>query len=318
MTATVENEQGEQFQVDSETGEYLNPPDVERAATRAGAALATKIARVMAEMSHVPKLGWNEHQRYRYATESDIVDMARRAMAKHNLVLIPTGVSDGDVKEGKTARGNVNYLTTIRVEYLLIDGDSGEQMPIEIVATGQDTGEKGIYKAYTGAKKYLLLQLFLMSTGEDDAEREPAQNTAPEQQAQPQQQKQAQPQQQRSEESIALSTTQQQKSIYIAGDKAGLSEDDVKEQWLKTFYKVDSAKDLTEQNARELIQFLYLLPFVERLEATDDQADIEDCRTRAYDRKLLDRPKRWIDKKLAEAEERLWPTGEEVDTHDGE
>ena len=60
------------------------------------------------------------------------------------------------------------WITTVTVDGTFIDGDTGEVMPIAtFVGTGADTGDKGVFKAMTGAEKYLLLKAFLISTGDD-------------------------------------------------------------------------------------------------------------------------------------------------------
>jgi hypothetical protein len=58
-------------------------------------------------------------------------------------------------------------LTTIIYEYDIIDGDTGEQITTSGVGYGSDKGDKGAYKASTGAFKYMLMRLFMVATGDD-------------------------------------------------------------------------------------------------------------------------------------------------------
>jgi hypothetical protein len=48
-----------------------------------------------------------------------------------------------------------------------IDSDSGEVFAVQAVGTGKDNADKGAYKAYTGASKYVLMKTFLLATGDD-------------------------------------------------------------------------------------------------------------------------------------------------------
>ncbi len=59
---------------------------------------------------------------------------------------------------------------------MLLDVDSGESHVSTAYGQGQDKGDKGVYKAATGAEKYFLLKTFLIATG-DDAEKESPQRS---------------------------------------------------------------------------------------------------------------------------------------------
>ena len=71
----------------------------------------------------------------------------------------------------KERDGSINTLlslTVIRIKFQFIDGTTGERTDMqEIVSYGDDPGDKGIYKALTGAVKYALMKTFLIATGDD-------------------------------------------------------------------------------------------------------------------------------------------------------
>ena len=128
--------------------------------------LVNKLAEITQEVKRIPKTGWNDYHNYAYATESDIKQVIREELSKRNLVLFSDIVSH-DEKEVTTAKGKTEYKTTIEVIYTIEDGDTGETRMFKGVGTGQDAGDKGIYKAQTGALKYALTNLFQVPTGQD-------------------------------------------------------------------------------------------------------------------------------------------------------
>lgn len=124
---------------------------------------------VMAEVDYVQRKGENDFHGYKYATEADILDRLRPAMVKHGLVLIPSVQQVSAIDK----YGN----TTISVHYTLAHV-SGAVWPQPIIAAGSGNdrskndvvGDKGLYKAITGANKYLLFKLFQIETGNDEPE----------------------------------------------------------------------------------------------------------------------------------------------------
>jgi hypothetical protein len=126
---------------------------------------------VMQDVPYVRKTGVNQFHKYRYAGESDLLEKLRPALLRHGLLLIPSAQEASPADQ----HGNV----TVRVEYTLAhkDGDVWSEK-IGAVGCGNDrskdgkVGDKGIYKALTGANKYLLFKLFQIETG-DDPECEP-------------------------------------------------------------------------------------------------------------------------------------------------
>ena len=120
---------------------------------------------VMQEASYVQKTGENDFHGYSYATEADVLERIRPAMIKHGLVLIPSINQVSSVDQ----HGN----TSVTVNYTLAH-TSGAIWPHPIIAAGcgndrnkNGTGDKGLYKALTGANKYLLFKLFQIETGDD-------------------------------------------------------------------------------------------------------------------------------------------------------
>lgn len=122
-----------------------------------------RIAAVMADVSTVKKEGYNDFHKYAYAKESDYVEAIRPALLKHGLIVIPNLVSE--TKEGD--------LTRIVMEFEVINVDNpGDKIKTTIPAQGADKGDKGVYKAITGAKKYFVANTFLIATNDDPEDNE--------------------------------------------------------------------------------------------------------------------------------------------------
>lgn len=128
--------------------------------------LALKMARVMAEVRHVPKNGRNEFHKYNYIMESDLLDRLRGKLAEQGVALLPS-IREHVSEQTKDARGKVQNLATVTLDITFIDGESGDEFTTTWVGQGVDAGDKAYYKAYTGAFKYALLKTFLVTAEED-------------------------------------------------------------------------------------------------------------------------------------------------------
>lgn len=145
------------------------------------AKIALALHNVMTKVSYVQKGGENKFHGYRYASESDLLEKLRPALIEEGLILIPS------VEMVRPLDDHGNTIVDMRYEIVHKDGDIWPH-PIRISGCGNDrakngaVGDKGIYKAITGANKYFLFKLFQIETG-DDPERD--QTTQQEPQAKP-------------------------------------------------------------------------------------------------------------------------------------
>lgn len=119
--------------------------------------IAARLAAVLAEVHRVPKHGRNNFHKYDYTTESDLTDFIRPLLAKHGLVIIPA------IEEHKRD----GHATFLRMSFLIMSEDGEQLGPFSWFGESSDKGDKGLYKAITGAVKYYLFKLFLVSTGDD-------------------------------------------------------------------------------------------------------------------------------------------------------
>jgi hypothetical protein len=139
------------------------------------AKIAAALHAVMSKVTYVQKQGKNDFHGYKYASEADLLEKLRPAMVEEGLMLIPSIENVSEIDQ----HGN----TMVMVNYTLVH-KSGEIWPHPIKAGGcgndrnkNGVGDKGLYKALTGANKYLLFKLFQIETG-DDPENDAAQQAS--------------------------------------------------------------------------------------------------------------------------------------------
>jgi hypothetical protein len=141
-------------------------------AVPSGGGLVAAIAAVMNEVHVVARRGENEFHRYRYATMGDILKEITPLLGRHGIVIF----------QSETGRAMFDDDNVIAVEYsFTVAHASGETWPHVIKQTGVSTcrnskggwDDKSLNKCHTAARKYFLLALFQIPTGdeEDDADR---------------------------------------------------------------------------------------------------------------------------------------------------
>jgi len=134
------------------------------------AKIATALHNVMAKVTYVQKGSENKFHGYKYVSEADLLEKLRPALIEEGLILIPS------VEMVRPMDEHGNTVVDMRYEIVHKDGDFWPHL-IRISGCGNDrakngsVGDKGIYKAITGANKYFLFKLFQIETG-DDPERD--------------------------------------------------------------------------------------------------------------------------------------------------
>jgi len=134
------------------------------------AKIATALHNVMAKVTYVQKGSENKFHGYKYVSEGDLLEKLRPALIEEGLILIPS------VEMVRPMDEHGNTVVDMRYEIVHKDGDFWPHL-IRISGCGNDrakngsVGDKGIYKAITGANKYFLFKLFQIETG-DDPERD--------------------------------------------------------------------------------------------------------------------------------------------------
>jgi hypothetical protein len=131
-----------------------------------GGTLISKISDLMQECSYIQKRGYNSFNNYYYATEADVAEKVSPGLSKRKLVMIPN-VMEKDVVDHMTRNNKREYIATIKMSFVLLDGESGESLSFTMAGQGQDPGDKSIFKAISGTQKYAILKLLQIETGLD-------------------------------------------------------------------------------------------------------------------------------------------------------
>jgi hypothetical protein len=142
----------------------------------------SKLLAIMSDVNYIQKDKTNSFHKYNYASEAAIKEKLHAVLVKHRVLFLPYKT---EMEERVTGLGKdqKEALTTIKLYYRFVDVDSGETHEGELHGVGSDAMDKGIYKAVTGAIKYILTGTFLIATG-DDPEAEPSPTKAEGRQAQ--------------------------------------------------------------------------------------------------------------------------------------
>jgi len=128
--------------------------------------LKQKLAEVRRRISYIQKRGHNERHNYSYVTAADLAGAVGDALAELEVVVVPQLVSISHENIAPN-QGYPDRLTRVVMTYSFMDVNSAEQLTVKVPGEGRDPGDKGPYKAMTGALKYALLQSFLIATGDD-------------------------------------------------------------------------------------------------------------------------------------------------------
>ena len=123
--------------------------------------LEQKIARIRQNLKYTEKRGENKFHHYNYVMAADIAADMGKLLAEAGVVigrrnLVVTWAEVGDQTEAR-----------LTCTYVLRDVDTGAELHFDSAGQGRDKGDKGVYKAHTGAYKYFFIQALAMPIGDD-------------------------------------------------------------------------------------------------------------------------------------------------------
>ena len=124
-----------------------------------------QLRKMLKEKGVLKKGGRNEFSKYSYFSEAQYKELFTELFSEVGLELKFTEL-DYAIYDGGKNNGRMPKL-----QFTLMDIETGYGEETVITGEGQDTGDKAGYKAYTGAVKYYLANTFLVATG-DDAEKD--------------------------------------------------------------------------------------------------------------------------------------------------
>ncbi len=128
--------------------------------------LYAKLAEVVAEVLSVERDGTNTFHKYKYTSAEAMLRALRGPLAARSIALLPS-VTDIAEREITTGKGNASTVTTVRLSFTFVDGETGETHVCEWAGQGDDPADKGLGKAYTNAVKTFLREAFLIPQGDD-------------------------------------------------------------------------------------------------------------------------------------------------------
>lgn len=131
--------------------------------------LIEKLVEVASAVRNIEKGGRNDAQNYSFVQEADVVRTVWPELLKRGILFYPAVRTVHSIQTYATKSGASAFLTTVESTWIATDGTT----EIQVASLGQGTdtgGDKGVYKALTGDKKYAVLQLLGIATG-DDAEK---------------------------------------------------------------------------------------------------------------------------------------------------
>ena len=129
-----------------------------------------KLHLIQKDIEKMEKDGYNDFNKYNYLSETQITYKLKNLFDKYG-VLFHYQSEILETKPYVGAKGDTQFLVSVNVDYSFYDIESGESLKGKACGQGADKGDKGIYKAITGAIKYIFMKTFSIPTG-DDAEKD--------------------------------------------------------------------------------------------------------------------------------------------------
>jgi len=114
---------------------------------------------------------------YKGTSHDAVVKAVRDACVKHGVMVLPSVVEFDEV-EVTFQKGGTAYKITVTMDTTFVNAEDGaDRFTTRTVGIGVDSQDKGPGKAMSYAKKYALMMAFLMTTGDNDEERQADQFT---------------------------------------------------------------------------------------------------------------------------------------------
>lgn len=137
----------------------------------------TAILAIMKEVGYVQKER-KAAVRYSLKTEEAILKAIRPVMIAHDVIMLPVEIAD--IAPSSYVNHKDTYFNEVKFSrgFKFVHVPSGTAETVWVYGVGNDTGDKAGNKAMTTAKKYALLDTFLIVTGDDpDYEPSPDENS---------------------------------------------------------------------------------------------------------------------------------------------
>lgn len=127
-----------------------------------------KIANVRKGIKDGMKKWWkNDLQNYSYFSDDQISEKFRKLFDEHGICFVYSSQITGCREISPTWKWTKQFVTDVLVNYKFVDIENGSMIEWTACWSWNDTGDKWVYKAITGAVKYIFMKTFQISTGDD-------------------------------------------------------------------------------------------------------------------------------------------------------
>ena len=126
--------------------------------------VALKMNEIMQEVKKVSKDGKIAFGQTKYSFMSDaaVIDSVRDLMVGKGLVMFPVSTA------AEVVHGDKSYLTKVEQAFKIVDTEDGDEITVMTAGEGYDSADKGAGKAMTNARKYALIQTFMLIGDDPD------------------------------------------------------------------------------------------------------------------------------------------------------
>lgn len=147
--------------------------DIQAEQTRDQMNIYQRLNEVRKEVTYVQKDKKVGEGGYLAVTHDAVTALARDSFIKHGIVIVPNLLTSQSVLTGtETAKGApyIRYEARYRFDVVNIEEPS-DKFPVEIESHAMDYGDKAPGKALSYAKKYVVLKLLEIESGEGEEDR---------------------------------------------------------------------------------------------------------------------------------------------------
>jgi len=150
----------------STTTKVVERVDALREAFQGKAKIASALVKAQAAVRPAEKSGENTYDKYNYSKYEDLHAVAQAPLADNELCIVYEEGSLTRLPNRTTQAGKLEFCVQIEIIAILMHS-SGESLIFHGYGEGQDRGDKAVYKAITGAKKYLLSNILNIPSADD-------------------------------------------------------------------------------------------------------------------------------------------------------
>lgn len=125
--------------------------------------ILSKLHAIQGDIEKMEKDGHNNHSNYNYLSETQLTMKMKELLDKHKVMFVYSSY----IKDKQTTPSGKQIMVDVQIDYRFYDVETGEFIGGSACGQGADVGDKGTFKAITGAIKYIYMKTFNIPTGDD-------------------------------------------------------------------------------------------------------------------------------------------------------